>query len=84
MLRGRCGALRANQKRIRARSLGALVMFGYALLFGGVGIAALTISTFDPTANPMAQWYAVGACAFYALSLIAGYCGTWFMLRGRK
>ncbi|MBI4434888.1 hypothetical protein HY635_03700 [Candidatus Uhrbacteria bacterium] len=70
-----------NQRRIKSRSLGAFFMLFYALIFGSVGIAALTISTFDPTANPMAHWYALIA---YAFCLVTGYCGAWFMLRGRK
>ena len=80
-LAGAAALFLQNQKRIRSRSLGAFVMLGYTLLFGTVGTAALTISTFDPTANPTAQWYAVSA---YAFCLTMGFCGTWFMLRGRK
>lgn len=69
-----------NQRRIKQRSLGAFMMLFYALLFGACGVAAFTISTFDPTSNPTAQWYALIA---YASCLIMGFGGAWFMLRKR-
>lgn len=70
-----------NQRRIKQRSFGALVMFSYALLFGACGITALTISTFDPTSNPTAWWCALMA---YASCLIMGFGGAWFMFRKRQ
>lgn len=70
-----------NQGRIKRRSFGAFMMFVYALLFGMTGTGALTISTFDPTSNPTAQWYALIA---YASCLSMGFGGTWFMFRKRQ
>lgn len=70
-----------NQRRIKQRSFGAFMMFCYALLFAACGIAALTISTFDPTSNPTAWWWALIA---YASCLIMGFGGAWFMFRKRQ
>lgn len=70
-----------NQRRIKQRSFGALVMLLYALTFGAGGVAALTISTFDPTSNPTAQWCALIA---YASCLAMGFGGAWFMFRKRQ
>lgn len=69
-----------NQGRIKQRSFGAFMMFYYALLFGTIGTAALTISTFDPTSNPTARWWTLVA---YAPCLIMGFGGAWFMFRKR-
>lgn len=69
-----------NQGRIRQRSFGAFMMLIYSFAFGACGVAAFTISMFDPTANPSAQWYALIA---YASCLIMGFGGAWFMFRKR-